>query len=369
MTIRERSAIIKSTLELCDISTIYNEKRIGSSVRCIFHEDKHKSAQIYPNSMYCFACRQKFGVIDVYMHENNLSYVDAVIEMYNKYISNQTSFKSSNNQFKNNNVLNKGNKGNNNIEATLEDLEELNSYTKRKLQKYLEERHIPKSIAIFKKFDIHFYFSKKDKYKNNIYIKFNENFIITFSLATKKYKGVRGKSELTFLTLDKEIYGKYPYYNCFEGWADALSYIHYEIDNCKEKSTAFINIIILNSVANVNKLKNFMEESAQKYIEDIRNGVYEEDEDQMPIFFLHLDSDEAGNVATEELLKLNEKYDTKNIKLKIGKFDAYGLINVDRRYELLIVEEIEKTPEGKEIKKFKFKDCNEGYCHRKNNQK
>ncbi|ONI47694.1 hypothetical protein AN643_04090 [Candidatus Epulonipiscioides saccharophilum] len=291
------------------------------------------------------------------MYENHLSYTEAVSEMYDKYISTPHSPQKKNDFQRKRPASEKEKKATlpisnikeiSSIEKALEDLEDLNSYTERKLRDYLNKRHIPRSIAIFRKFNIHFYFSKKDKHKNNVYIKFNQNFIITFSIVSKKFKGIRGQNELIFLNMSENNPRTY----CFEGWADALSYMHEiidtynEVDSKEKEKIKFPNVIILNSVANVNKLKKLIEETHQNYIKHLEDNGFDSNE-KIPMFALCFDNDQAGNDATEELKKLQDKYGHQN-----------PILVTDMRYELL-----------RPIDGFEFKDFNEVYCYQKENEK
>ncbi len=45
---------------------------------CLWHNDRHPSAHVYPDHGYCFVCSKRFDTIDVARHINGLTFVEAV---------------------------------------------------------------------------------------------------------------------------------------------------------------------------------------------------------------------------------------------------------------------------------------------------
>ncbi|ONI37633.1 hypothetical protein AN639_12800 [Candidatus Epulonipiscium fishelsonii] len=223
-------------------------------------------------------------------------------------------------------------KENSRIEETLKDLEEINVDTERKLQKYFEDRYIPNSIEIFKKFNIHFYFSEKDKDKNYVYIKFSKDLILKFSMTDRSFKEIHGKNDLVFLDFQKTKY------YCFETWIDALSYIHQDIDNyntyiinnedkeCENITIPYMfpNIIILNDMQNTKQLDKFIRKTSIQYEKKIEKAhlidlyteeMFYEELCQPPLFRLCFNGDAIGTNITN-LIKEEHKYTSSAARVK-----------------------------------------------------
>lgn len=60
------------------ITKVYDFKRKGQNVSCIWHEDKNPSASIKFNRLICFSCGCKDDVINVVMKLNNINFKEAV---------------------------------------------------------------------------------------------------------------------------------------------------------------------------------------------------------------------------------------------------------------------------------------------------
>ncbi|OON99162.1 MAG: hypothetical protein ATN35_02080 [Epulopiscium sp. Nele67-Bin004] len=280
--IKQMREEIETKMTAQDVLAIYNIYPNRACKIKFQREERTKSVHVYTDHLYDFGTNRKYSLIDITMEMENISYVAAVKKLYDHiHIGCGNKIKT--------NEIKKIKKKN---EVTFEFTEFKNIKDPRKYQEYLEQRYLPNTNKILKRFGYQLGEIQIKKYKN-LGIKYSNTHCIYFNPDNTKFKGQIGQSNISFFNRNADSIG------IFEGWADTIAYYEmmlHKINKGLATNRDVTNAICLNSVSNTNIAINFLDKHKYNKIS------------------FWLDNDPAGHDAA---LKMFDALDKKNFEGEI----------------------------------------------------
>lgn len=292
MKTSELKTVIKDKVNMFELLGDYgittNDKDLAL---CIYHQESNPSMAVYDTRVLDTHDGESNDVIAVYMYLNNLSngqFRQALTEMYEKYISNTCTAKTSKvirverGEPKIAYKKKKAKRINNLAQADADFIpyEDLNEFDKARIEEEMRQRGIPNAITDLLGCGYNIGLDKSFKisgYMHNLIYKLN-GFYIKRGMYSN-FKGNAGTSQPTKLHQHKRSKD----WIVVEGITDALSILELNRSNGTD-----YNAISLNSVANINKfIKSINIEQAKAH------GFK---------FYTLLDNDDAGAGATGKLI-------------------------------------------------------------------
>ena len=86
LTVKEVIDQIKEDVNIINLAQEMGYELNGNKILCPFHSEKTASCHLYEsdNSFFCFGCRKRGSVIDLYLQKKNLSFLDASKDLARK---------------------------------------------------------------------------------------------------------------------------------------------------------------------------------------------------------------------------------------------------------------------------------------------